>query len=275
MKKYGMSLFALLFAILFTGCNNYVNIPAGFIGKILTPTGWTKGIIEAGQVDLGTPSDDNQSNSLSILEATSVSIKESYLKNEDSKGNIVDDRIAIGGPTTVDVYVRMKVPSDERSRDGIFSQITPASVDAANRTSVITVETIYSKLARMDVRSAIRQVLSKYKDVDSVRAHQDKVNDELGVAVIAMFKRSGVPLELQNVVISNIQPDPAVLEAKNKQLAAQSEVATIDSIGAALKRNPQYLIVKKYQTYENVASKGATMVMIDGQDNGRFTIPLK
>src|ERR1035437_6541689 len=60
MKKYGMSLFALLFAILFTGCNNYVNIPAGFIGKILTPTGWTKGIIEAGQVDLGTPSDDNQ-----------------------------------------------------------------------------------------------------------------------------------------------------------------------------------------------------------------------
>lgn len=275
MKKYGMVLFALLFAVFFTGCNNYVNIPAGYVGKILTPTGWTKGIIEADQVDLGTVGTDNQANSLAVLEATSVSIKESYLKTTDSKGGDIDDRISIGGPTTVDVYVRMKVPADERSRDGIFSQITPTSYDKEARTSLITVETIYSKLAKMDVRSAIRQVLSKYKNVDSVRAHQDKVNDELGAAVIAMFKRSGVPLELQNVVISNIQPDPAVLEARNKQLAAQSEVATIDSIGAALRRNPQYLVVKKYQTYEAVASKGATMVMIDGQDNGRVTLPLK
>lgn len=189
---------------------------------------------------------------LILLEATSVSIKESYVKTPE-----VDNRIDIGGPTSVDVYIRVKAPSDEALRDAIFAQITPDVID--DRLSVIKLDSVYSRLAKMDVRSAIRQVLSKYSNVDSIRHNQDKVNDELGAAVLAMFKRSGVMLELQNVVISNIQEDVIVLESMNRQLAAQSEVATIDSIGAAIRRNPQYLTMKKYQTYEAVASKGATM----------------
>lgn len=262
-----MFLLTVLLGTFFVGCSKFVNIPAGYVGKILTPTGWTKGIIEAGQVDLGISDQNGQSNSLAILEATSVSIKESF-----SKQDSVDNRISIGVPTTVDVYVRMKVPSDERTRDAIFAQITPESQD--DRVSVITVEGIYEKLARMDVRSAIRQVLSKYHSVDSVRNNMGKINDELGVMVIDMFKRSGVPLDLQNVTISNTQEDPTVLAARNAQLAAQSEIETIEKVGAALKRNPEYLIAKKYQTYENVSAKGATMVIVDGQDNGRITLPV-
>lgn len=271
MKKYFSLILAVLSALIFTGCDtNNAYIPAGYVGKILTPTGYTKGIIEAGQVDLGECYSGGKCNTLVLLEASSISVKEQYMKKDD-----VDDRISIGGnATTVDVYVRMKVPSDERTRDAIFAQITPTNTNT-ERTSMITVENIYNRLAKMDVRSSIRQVLSKYNSVDTVRNNLAKINDELGAASLAMFNRSGVPLDLQNMVISNTQEDPDVVIARNKQLAAQSEIETIEKIGAALRKNPEYLISKKYQTYETIAGKGATMVIVDGQDNGRFTIPLK
>lgn len=272
MKKYFIAFIALILSLGLTSCGEFKSIPAGYVGKTLTPTGWSKGIIEAGQVSLKDESVNGEKERLVLLEATSVSIKESYAKTTVD-GKEVDNRIDIGSPTTVDVYIRVKAPSDEVLRDAIFAQITAEVIN--DRLSMIKLDSVYTRLAKMDVRSAIRQVLSKYSSVDSIRHHQDKVNDELGAAVLAMFKRSGVTLELQNVVISNIQEDAIVLESMNRQLAAQSEVATIDSIGAAIRRNPQYLTMKKYQTYEAVASKGATMVMIDGQDNGRVTIPLK
>ena len=44
---------------LLIGCtNDFRNIPAGFVAKKLTPSGWDKGILEAGQVDIGTKNSD-------------------------------------------------------------------------------------------------------------------------------------------------------------------------------------------------------------------------
>ncbi len=266
-------LIAIVFATILTGCSEFFTIPSGYVGKILTPTGWTAGIIEAGQVDLGESDVNGQQNTLTLLEATSVSIKETYEAATGEGGR--DNRINIGGiPVSVDVYVRMCVPKEEAKRNGIFSQITPEAFGEEKRVNAIKLNTIYERLARMDVRSAIRQVISKYSSIDTVVKHQDRVNDEIAAKILEMFQRSSVPLDLQNVVISNVQADPTILAAENATRSALAEVERIRKIGEAIRENPQYLQSKKYDTYKELAGKGTTIYIIDG-GNASTVIPIK
>ena len=72
-------------AIGISGCTtNVVNIPAGFVGKMLTPTGWQDKWLEAGQVDLGVKNSNGTYNTLVLLEVTSTTVKESFLQEGEN-----------------------------------------------------------------------------------------------------------------------------------------------------------------------------------------------
>lgn len=245
------------------GCTDHIeNIPAGYVGKKLNPTGWDNGILEAGQVNLGQVNSDNSFTSLVLLEASSISVKESF----GMQGN-EDHRILIGkSPVTVDVYVRIMIPKDAAKRNAIFSVITPKS--KSDRVSEINVTDIYSKLAQMDIRSGIRSVMQKYTDVSFITTHMDTINNELGAMAIKMFERSGVPLEIQNVTLSNVKMDQTVNDAENQKNAALAQVEAINAIGNAIKSNPGYLQFKKYETLEKLNGRNANITFIDGNPTG-------
>jgi hypothetical protein len=260
-----MKFILIIFTFFFIGCWNEIReIPAGFIGKKLTPSGWDKGILEAGQVDIGTENGDGTYTTLVILEATSVSTKESF----GQAVNVGEDhRILIGKtPVTVDVYVRMMVPREPEKRNAIFAQITPKRT--GERLSTITVAQIYAQFAQMDVRSGIREVLQKQTDVGYITTHLDEFNDKLGAMAIRMFERSGVPLLVQNVTLSNVKMDQTVWDAENQKAAALAQVEAINKIGAALRANPEYGLFKKYDTYEKISSKIGTFTIIEGNPGG-------
>lgn len=252
-------LLAILMASIFTSCDSkFYDIPPGYVGMILTSKGWSNQILEAGQVNLGTNDIDGEKNQLTLLEATSVSVKESFL---DGSGE--DNRVKIGGlPATADVYVRMIVPKNKEARLSIFSQITANSTN--DNVSTIKLEDIYNRLAKMDVRSSIRQVFSKYNSVDDVIANQEIVSDSIAVRIVRHFERTGVPLILQNVSISNVREDSSLIASKNAVSAANSEVEKIKAIGAAIRENPGYLEAKRLEVYEHIAGKGTTFVISEG-----------
>lgn len=258
-----------MIAIFQIGCGNVIKeIPAGYIGKKLTPSGWDKGILEAGQVDLQEQNSDGTFTKLVTLEATSISLKESFNQSTE-QGE--DHRILIGKtPVTVDVYVRMMVPQDADKRNAIFAQTTPTAID--ERVSTITVAKIYAQFAQMDIRSGIREVLQKQTDVSYISTHLDEFNDKLGAMAIKMFERSGVPLSVQNVTLSNVKMDATVWEAENQKAAAIAQVDAINKVGAALRANPEYqafaTMNKKYDTYKELAAKIGTFTIIDGNPAG-------
>jgi len=263
MKKY-LVLCVSLF--LLASCLNEIReIPAGYIGKKLNPSGWDKGILEAGQVDIGVENNDGTYTTLVILEATTIATKESFGKAKNDQGE--DHRILIGKtPVSVDVYVRMMVPKDISIRNSIFSQITP--IKNGDRCSKITVIDVYKQFAQMDIRSGIREVLQKQTDVAYIASHLDEFNDKLGLMAIKMFERSGVPLVIQNVTLSNVKMDETVWDAENQKSAALAQVEVINKIGAALRANPEYGMFKKYETYEKISSKIGTFTIIEGNPNG-------
>ena len=72
-------LLAMVVSFMFIGCSNVIReIPAGYVGKVLTPSGWQNEIREAGQVDIGTVGGNGTYNTLVLLEATSTAVKESF-----------------------------------------------------------------------------------------------------------------------------------------------------------------------------------------------------
>lgn len=257
----------VVFAFLFAGCSNVIReIPAGFVGKKLTPSGWDKTILEAGQVDIGPQNSDGTYTTLVILEATSVSTKESFGQAGGANGG-EDHRILVGKtPVTVDVYVRMMIPKESDKRNALFAQITPVSI--GERVSKITVAQVYAQFAQMDVRSGIRDILQKQTDVSYITTHMNEFNDQLGAMAIRMFERSGVPLLVQNVTLSNVKMDQTVWDAENQKAAALAQVEVINKIGAAIRANPEYALFKKYDTYEKISSKIGSFTIIEGSPNG-------
>lgn len=252
-KKSFLVLLVGLGIMFLVGCESYYEIPAGRHGKMLTPKGFTGEWKTPGMTDLGTESTNGLQNRLVTLEITTVQIKEGFGKvGEDSEDHRILTKNKV--PVTVDVYVRVKVI--EEKKDFILEQITPTKIN--DRVSDINAKSIYDRFACMDVRAGTREILSKYEDADEILADLGKASKLCEAMVKAVFVENGVPLEVQNVKVSNVKMDDVYLKAKNSLSTVQTKVAEIDSIGKALERNPAY----KLWLYKEIAEKTGTTFVI-------------
>ncbi len=145
--------------LIFSSCANVVRtIPSGYVGKELTPTGFSEDILESGQVDLGAKNSNGTSTSLVLLEVTTTTIKESFDAEGLDKNEAGDHRVRTkdGAPVAVDIYVQVAVPQDKKLRDGLYAMISPEQTKGDERVSVITIDAIYSQFAKMTIRGNVR-----------------------------------------------------------------------------------------------------------------------
>src|SRR3990172_8501607 len=116
--------------LLLTGCNAVYDIPPGYVGKTLPPTGWSDDILEAGQINLGKVHGDGTSTSLVLLESTTTTVKEQFMGADESEDK-QDHRVRTknGMPLIVDIYVQIAIPTDKKTRNEIFTVVTPEKTD--------------------------------------------------------------------------------------------------------------------------------------------------
>ncbi len=272
LKIRGIHIIALFAVILgLASCtNDYRDVPAGYVGKLLTPTGFSNHIYEAGQVDIGITESGGKGNSLVLLESTTRLIKERFAKGATESD---DHRITPkkrGIRLTVDVYVNVAVPEDVKERDSIFAQITPKpKTDVGkDRVSIITLEDVYSQLAQDSIRGKTRVIFASYEDDADVNQHRKKISDEIAAMVDSTFKENHVPLRLVSVQLSNATGDQDAWKTDALEVAADSEVRQIEKIGEAIRQNPGYLEYLKYKTMADIAATGSkngtnTIIVVD------------
>lgn len=268
----------LLMAVVFlASCQNVVrNIPSGYVGKSLTPTGYSDEILEAGQVDLGEVKSDGTSTSLVLLEVTTTTIKESFDAAGADANEAGDHRVRTkdGAPVAVDIYVQVAVPQDKNLRDGIFSMISPQATGDV-RVSAITIDAVYSQFAKMTIRGNVRGIFAKYQNVDSVYANYAKINAEISLMIIDVIKQSKAPFEILNAQLSNVKEDPTILESKNKLVAARNEVEAAKMLGEAINKNPNYIEMRRLQVLEKIGGLSKATVIVMDTKSGSVTIPYK
>lgn len=251
---------ALVALLGLTGCGSYYReIPAGYVGKMLTPTGWDQKTLEAGQVDLGKTDNAGRYTVLVLVEATSTTVKEQFLGSEVNPDK-EDHRILTkdGAPLTVDLYVRVMLPDSEKDRNALFVQITPKKFEADPRVKVITLGDVYERFARMDIRGKVRGIFAGYAHYRDVYVNYDEINKKISAMVLETFKENGVPLRLQNAQLSNVKPDQRLWDAENKKAAAAAEASAINTIGEAMRKNPDYGQFLKWQSLQKIAETGST-----------------
>ncbi len=275
MKK--TQLFALLFcSILLAACGNVVKpIPAGYVARVLTPTGWEPETRTSGQVDLRDANSDGTYNVMVLLEATSTTVKEQFLEaNADpTKKDNTDHRVmtADGAPLAVDVYVRLMLPDDKKTSDNIFTLVTPVSgeklvppVEKDDRVQWIMIKDVYERFAAGKIRNNIRAIFSSYKSYKEVAADYANLNTKISDMVVQTFKEEKVPLKLQDAQLSNVKQDPAVVKAQNDLASTEAQALGIAKIGAAIRANPEYRDYMKWDALKVISNgpKGTNTVIV-------------
>lgn len=274
----------MLFCLILTmgfglvSCQNQKwNIPSGYVGKVLTPSGYQTGILEAGQVDLGEKDADGTANNLVLLEATSVTVKEQFNKT----GNDEDHRISLRGKDgtkymTCDIYVQLSLPKEEKLRENAFVCVTATPNGTDGRVSTIKLEDIYDQFAQMNVRGKSREVFTPYKSIDDVLANMDKLNAEIGKIVSEVITSSGAPVQLMSVQLSNVKEDQTIVASKNKEEASEAEVNIINKVGAAINSNPKYVEYYKWQVISEIMKVNPKAVLIlDASGKANIQVPVK
>lgn len=250
-----------------TGCWRMTVIPSGYIGKILTPSGFNKEFLPPGQVNLGGASCVGNQSRLVILENTTMTQVEMF-RDSKSSNDGQDHRIVTkdGVPTTVDMYVRVTLPDDNEIKNLIFLQVTPEKSDN-ELIAKITLANIYARFVEMDTRNRVRDVISKYLNFQDVLNNYSKVNQEVTAAVIAAFKDSHVPLKLQDAQLSQVLPDPQVWDSEVKKKASEALQSQIQALGETIASNPSYIKYLQWQAMQEIAKTGNLIIVTDGSDD--------
>ncbi len=248
----------------------FANVPPGYIGKVLMPRGWDPRILEPGQVDLGRLGNGGIGKSLVLLEGVTTTVREKFQEaaaNDDK----VDDRVLTkdGVPLTLTIYIRLTAPTEEQKRNAIFAQMTPDI--SKDRVSVITLQDVYDRFAKMDVRNRMRAIIASYSDYKSLYADFDGANERINAAVGAVFRENNVPLVFQNAGISNAKPDQKVWDAENEKVAAQARADAMNIISAAVRADPNTLTTLKWQYLQKIteiaATNGTKVIIITDTDS--------
>jgi regulator of protease activity HflC (stomatin/prohibitin superfamily) len=253
-RKVGLALFGfatILVTLLASGCGYITQIPSGYVGKVLNPTGFDTAVLQPGQVNLGARG------YLVLLEATSVTVAEKF-RAADQSDDKQDHRIITrdGVPVTIDMYVRVALPSDATIMNNIFLLATPTGTEKP-RVSKIALQDIYTRFAQLTVRGKVREIIAGYDNFQAVTAHYAEINRQVGLAVVQVFTDSVVPLKLQDAQLSQVLPDPQVWDAEVKKKTADVQVYTINQVGQAMADNPGYQEFLKWQSLQTIASTAA------------------
>ena len=243
------------------GCSDYRNIPAGYAGKILTPTGYEKRLHTSGQVDIGRQDNNGLGNSLVLVENTSITVTESF--NRDKGGE--DHRIVLQDmvPMSVDVRINFLSPDFSKSEsEKLFTLVTPED-QPGKRLGIIKLEVIYRDLARMGVRTAIRTILDQeVKDYKTALSRRTDLNNKIGAAVIKEVETSGVPLKVRGVDLSRMMPDEAMWRTNAQISSAEAQISSLKKLAEEIDKLPNGLEIYRLLMLKEVSEKnGATTVI--------------
>lgn len=276
-QRFGLLLIGLL-GLLSTACQQFENVPPNDIGMMLTPTGYEDKVYTPGQIDIGRKNNDGRANQLVLLQRSGIEVKEPFSNADASKDDKEDHRCLSGEkePFTLDVRLLFALPDYETPQGRkdlarVFMLGNPQPIEGKDRILRISAESVYVEQARNQVRGRIRQICTKYMDFDAAfTAFADEGENgfsrsiEREVAQILVDKN--VPLRLVNAFVSNMKPDPAVVDAIAAQRAAVKRVEAIRTITEFLNEDRSG---SRWVVYNNQVMQE---IVATGNNNGHNTI---
>lgn len=265
--RYLLPVAALVFAMPLAGCwEEYYAVPSNSIGMVLSPTGYDGKVLTPGQVDLGAVAQDGEGNQLVLVERNGVQEKESFAgaaANDDHE----DHRCLTGdgAPVTVDVRLLLALPNYETAAGAKDLQRLlllgrPVPDKNQKRTMWITASSVYHDQAQQQARGKIRQVCASYTTFNTLNAAfaDGSLTDKMKTAVATSLTEAGVPERVLDATVSNLKPDPTVIDAIAAQQAAEKRIEAIKTVTDFLDKDTSggRREVYRLQVWQEIVAKG-------------------
>lgn len=202
MKKVFL-LFAAVFTMLVTnGCNE--TVPAGTKGKIMGTSGFQPEIYPPSRVWVG------WRESMFLMDTTTRKFAQPIKV-------LLKDKLTL----KADIVFRGRIEGTDKVVNYIFNDM---KMDDRR----VTTEEVYSVYAKQVVTNTAREVISKY-NVDEVNQNYARITTELYNAIKP--KLQGIPFQMSDVTLGNIQYPTIVTEAiekaKERRMAIEKEQAQV------------------------------------------------
>lgn len=266
MKRLILTAVALSCAFALAGCNEYFSVPPNAIGMVLTPTGYDGHVLSPGQVNLGDVSATGEGNKLVLVERNGVQEKESFAgsaANEDHE----DHRCltADGAPVSIDVRMLLALPdysTPQGAKDlqRLLLLGRPVADKSQSRTLWITAQSVYRDQAQQQARGKIRQACASYASFAALNTAfaSGELTSKVEKAIAQSLVDANVPERVLNATVSNLKPDPSVIEAIAAQQAAEKRIEAIKTVTDFLDKDQSggRREVYRYQVWQEIVAKG-------------------
>lgn len=200
----------LCVAALLASCGMRVEIPTGYVGKVLGPAGLESGIKTPSSFRLPVVMPWEAKSYLILAQTSDETFEESGMVVYMPK-----DRLNL----TFDVRLTATIPVDETVIADMFSRLTHAPTEH-ERIRQISIDHVYATYAQPIIRQRARETLARYTILE-VLTNRAAVSQEM-VALISEDLKT-TPIRVFNFGLSDVQPPDVIVRAQ--ETAKEREIA--------------------------------------------------
>lgn len=201
-----------LAATMMVGCGEKVEIPPGFVGKMLTKDGYQEGLIPTSNPRL--PFCVNYCDRMVIMDNTD----KSYV--EPMEIFIPADKL------NIKVDLRATLAVDPMRAEPLFNKLP--QVTQGDRLSIISGESIYNTYGRQVLQAEVRSYLTKYS-ISEIASNGEKINSDIQL-ILSKIMGERTPFVVRYAGLTNIKYPSIITDAqensaKRREMIAQEEAS--------------------------------------------------
>lgn len=201
-----------LAATLMVGCGERVEVPPGFVGKIMTKDGYQEGLIPTSKIRLAKCW--SYCDRMVIMDNTD----KSYV--EPMEIFIPADKL------NIKVDLRATLAVDPQRAEPLFNKLP--QVTQGDQLSVIAGESIYNTYGKQVLQAEVRSYLTKYS-ISEIASNGEKINADIQV-LLSKVMGERTPFKVQYAGLTNIKYPTIITEAqensaKRREMIAQEEAS--------------------------------------------------
>ncbi len=248
MKKYILTLAALITMIAFTGCNQ--TVPQGTKGKVLDRSGFQPEVYPPSRVYVG------MFGHLVKVETVTHTVNEKVTVRMKDDMNLI-----------VQVRFQLRMGEKEKSLNAVFNDIKP------EKDATISLKQVYNVYGKMITNNITRKVLSKY-NIGDVNDNFNHISADIYNQILKAFKPT--PLIISDVALGKLDyPDvidkaiesAAKRELEIKQAEADVQVRLTELKGKEQVAKGEYRIkmeeARRIKDYNAAIAKGITPQLLE------------
>lgn len=199
-----------LAATLMVGCGERVEVPPGFVGKIMTKDGYQEGMIPTSKLRL--PFCNAYCDRLVVLDTTD----KSYV--EPMKIFIPGDKLI------VEVDLRATLSVDPTKAEAMFNKLP--QIPETDQFSKISAESIYNTYGKQVLQAEVRSYLTRYT-ISEIASNGEKINADIQV-LLSKVMSERTPFTVRYAGLTNIKYPEIITQAqensaKRREMIAQEE----------------------------------------------------